>query len=59
MLVGGGDLRVAGVHDALDRSAADSHNSRRDEDDEGDQEGVLDQVLAVFLAPQRPQQLHS
>ena len=58
-VVGGGDLRVAGAHDALHRSGADSHNSCCDEDDERDQERILDQILAVFILPPRLQQLHS
>jgi hypothetical protein len=56
-LAGGYDLRVAGADDSLNRISADAHYARRNDYDEAEQEGVLDQVLAVFCAPQNQQQL--
>jgi hypothetical protein len=56
--VGGGDLRVAGIDDSLDRLCADADEPGSNENDESDQKSVLDQVLAILIVPQGPQQLH-
>ena len=56
--VGGGDLRVAGVDDSLDRLRTYSHEPCRNEYEESNQKGVLGQVLAVLFVPKGQQQLH-
>ena len=50
--VGGGDLRGARIDDSLDRVGTESHKPCCDEYNEGNQERVLDHVLAVLILPQ-------
>ena len=56
--VGGGELTVRGVPDALDAAAGAQEKSCGSQGDKSHQQGVLDKILSLFIVPEVVQCVH-